>query len=277
MPRLHSDQAIRGEARSVGVARAIWKGQLLLGKHEVPVKLYSAIEDRKIRFRLLHEKDAAPVEQHIVRKDTGKDVDKDDRRKAFPLTRETAVILQPEDLESLEPPESREIHLCRFVDPSLLSDQWYDRPYYLGPDGNDDSYFAFSEALSKKKLIGIARWTMRKKRYLGALHLNDGYLMMTTLRRAEQVLSFSNIDVTKPNTPQASELKLAEQLVASISGDFEPEAWQDDYRKRVQTLIDAKLNGKKITPIKRKRKAPEASLADALKASLSQAREKKVA
>lgn len=260
------------------MARAIWKGHLLLGKHEVPVKMYSAVEDRKIRFRLLHEKDAAPVEQHIVRKDTGKEIDKDDRRKAYPLTRETAVILQPEDLEKLDPPESRDIHLCRFIDRSLLSDQWYDRPYYLGPDDDeDDSYFAFADALGKKKLIGIARWTMRKKRYLGALHLNDGYLMMTTLRRAEQVLSFSNIDVAKANTPQASELKLAEQLVASISGDFEPELWQDEYRKRVQTLIEAKLHGKKITPIKRKPKAPEASLADALKASLSQAREKKVA
>lgn len=259
------------------MARAIWKGRLLLGEHDVPVKLYSAIEDRKIRFRLLHEKDAAPVEQRIVRKDTGKEVEKDDRRKAYPLSRETAVILQPEDLETLEPPESRDIHLCRFVDGSLLGDQWYDRPYYLGPDGDDDSYFAFTEALSKKEVIGVARWVMRKKRYLGALHAQDGYLMMSTLRRADQVLSFSNIEVAKANTPQQSELKLAEQLVDSISGDFEPELWQDEYRKRVQTLIDAKLRGKKITPLEPKPKAPEASLADALKASLAQGREKKVA
>lgn len=258
-------------------ARAIWKGHLVLGEHEVPVKFYSAIEEQKIHFRLLHERDAAPVEQQIVRKDTGKEVEKDERRKAYPLSRETAVILQPEDLESLEPPESREIHLCRFVDSALLSDQWYDRPYYLGPDADDDSYFAFAEALGKKKVVGIARWVMRKKRYLGAIHLNDGYLMISTLRRAEQVLSFSNVEVTKPNTPQESELKLAEQLVSSISGDFEPQLWQDEYRKRVHELIEAKLRGKKVTPIKRKPKAPEASLADALKASLAQAREKRVA
>lgn len=259
------------------MARAIWKGQLLIGEHEVPVKLYSAVEDRKVHFRLLHEKDSAPVEQHIVRKDTGKEVAREDRRKAYPLTRDTAVILQPEDLESLEPPASREIHLCRFVASALLSDQWYDRPYYLGPDGDEDDYFAFAEALSNKKLVGIARWVMRKKRYLGALHLNDGYLMMSTLRRAEQVLSFSNIEVAKANAPQESELKLAEQLVSSISGDFEPELWQDEHRKRVQKLIDAKLRGGKITPLRRKPKPREASLADALKASLAQAREKKVA
>lgn len=258
-------------------ARAIWKGHLVVGELEVPVKFYSAIEEQKVHFRLLHEKDAAPVEQRIVRKDTGKEVEKDERRKAYPLTRETAVILQPEDLAQLEPQESREIQLCRFIDGSLLGDQWYDRPYFLGPDGDHDSYFAFAEALGKKQVVGIARWVMRKKRYLGAIHLADGYLMMSTLRRADQVLSFSNVEVSKPNTPQASELKLAEQLVSSISGDFEPKLWQDEHRKRVQALIDAKLRGKKITPLKPKKKAPEASLADALKASLAEAKEKRVA
>lgn len=259
------------------MARAIWKGHLVLGPHEVPVKMYSAVEDRNVHFRLLHEKDKAPVEQHIVRKDTGKDVEKEDRRNAYPLTRETAVILQPEDLEKLEPPPSREIHLCRFVDSSLLSDQWYDRPYYLGPDDDNDSYFALAEALSKRKVVGVARWVMRKKRYLGALSLVDHYLMMSTLRRAEQVLSFSNVELARSNEPQASELKLAEQLVSSISGDFEPELWQDEYRKRVEALIEAKMKGKKIAPFKPKPKAPEASLADALKASLAAARERKVA
>ena len=259
------------------MARAIWKGTIALGKHEIGVKMYSAIEDRKIHFRLLHAKDLSPVEQHIVRKDTGKDVDKEDRRKAYALTRETAVILQPEDLQTLEPPESREIHLCRFVDRALLNDQWYDRPYYLGPDDDEDGYFALAAALERKKVLGIARWVMRKKRYLGALHLTNGYLMMTTLRRAEQVLSFSNVEPAKANTPQESELKLAEQLVASITGDFQPELWQDEYRKRIQELIQAKLHGKKLVPLKPKRKAPELSLAETLKASLAATREKKVA
>ena len=122
------------------MARSIWKGRLLLREHEVPVKMYSAVEDRKVHFRLLHAKDLAPVEQHIVRKDTGKDVANEDQRKAFPVSRETAVILAPDDLAELEPPPSREIELCRFVPSSLLSDQWYDRPYYLGPDEDEENY-----------------------------------------------------------------------------------------------------------------------------------------
>ncbi|HVF17109.1 MAG TPA: Ku protein, partial [Steroidobacteraceae bacterium] len=162
----------------------MWKGSIELGKHKVGVKMYSAIEDRTVHFHMLHRKDHAPVEQHIVRKDTGEDVAKEEMRKAFAVTKDTAVILQPEDLEKLVPPESRDIHVCRFVPPSVLGDQWYERPYYLGPDEDEDSYFALAQALERKKMIGIARWVMRKKRYVGALSALDGYLTVSTLRRA---------------------------------------------------------------------------------------------
>lgn len=258
-------------------ARAIWKGVITLGKHEVPVKMYSAVQDRKVHFRLLHAKDLAPVEQQIVRKDTGREVSKEDRRKAFPLSRETAVMLQDEDLTKLEPPASREIHLCRFVSPALLTDQWYDRPYYLGPDDDEDDYFALVDAIERKEVVAIARWVMRKKRYLGALGIKDGYLMMTTLRRADQVLSFSGIEPSKATAPAETELKLAEQLVTSISGDFELDQWGDEYRKRVEALLAAKARGEKLKPIAPKKSAPELSLAESLKASIAAAREKKVA
>lgn len=258
-------------------ARAIWKGVLKLAQHEVPIKMYSAVEDRAVHFRMLHGKDLAPVEQHIVRKDTGKDVAKEDQRKAFPLTREKAVILQPEDLQQLEPPESRDIDLCRFVPMTLLTDQWYDRPYYLGPDEDNDDYFALAQALERKQAVGIARWTMRKKRYLGALTAKDGYLLMITLRRADQVLSFSGIEPAKSTEPSESELKLAQQLVSSIEGDFEPELWQDEYQKRVRALVEAKARGEKIEPVKPRKREEAGDLAESLRASIAAAREKKVA
>lgn len=255
----------------------MWKGTLRVGKQQLGVKLYSAVEDRTIRFHLLHAKDRAPVEQHIVRKDTGKDVGKDDMRKAFPLTRGTAVILEPEDLQKLTPPESRDIEISRFVAPSVLGDQWYDRPYYLGPDSDDDDYFALAEALDRKNVIGIARWVMRKKRYVGALSSTNGYLMLSTLRRADQVLSFSGIQPGKATAPAASELKLAQQLVSSIEQDFDPSAWQNEYRQRLRKMIEAKARGEKVEPVRRKRKASSASLAESLRASIAAVKEKKVA
>ena len=259
------------------MARAIWKGNLQLGKHELAVKLYSAIEDRTVRFHLLHAKDRAPVEQHIVRKDTGNDVGKTDMRKAFALDRSTAVILEPEDLEKLVPPESRAIEISRFIAPSALGDQWYDRPYFLGPDADDSDYFALAEALHKKNVVGIARWVMRKKRYVGALTSTNGYLMLSTLRRADQVLSFSGIEPGKVNSPAASELKLAQQLVTSIETDFDPSVWQNEYRERLHKLIDAKARGEKLEPVRPRKKAASASLAESLRASIAAVKEKKVA
>jgi len=259
------------------VARAIWKGSLAIGKQAVAVKMYSAVEDRSIRFHMLHKKDQAPVEQHIVRKDTGKDVAREDIRKAYPLDKHTAVLLQPEDLDKLVPEESRDIQLTRFVPATVIGDQWFDRPYYLGPDGDEGEYFALAQALEDKNVIGIARWVMRKKSYVGALTAIDGYLAMSTLRRADQVLKFSGVETTKSSAPLANELKLAAQLVSSIEASFDPQLWHNEYRERLQKLINAKARGQKLSPVKVKKKAPPQSLAASLKASIAAARQKKVA
>ena len=259
------------------MARAMWKGQLQIGKQKLGIKLYSAVEDRTIRFHLLHAKDLAPVEQHIIRKDTGEEVSKDDMRKALALSAQTAVIVQPDDLEKLVPPESRDIQITRFVAASVLGDQWFERPYYLGPDGDNSSYFALAEALERQDVLGIARWVMRKKRYVGALSAVDGFLTMTTLRRADQVLSFSGIEPAKSVTPQASELKLAQQLVSSIEADFDPSLWQNEYRQRLCKLIEAKARGEKIKAVQPKKKQAPASLEQSLRASIAAVKEKKVA
>jgi DNA end-binding protein Ku len=255
----------------------MWKGALALGKHSVSVTVFAAIEDRSIRFHMLHKKDHAAVEQHIVRKDTGKDVKREDIRKAFSVRSDTAVILQPEDLEKLTPPESRDIQLLRFVTPETLGDQWFDRPYYLGPDGDNESYFALAQALTDKNLVGIARWVMRKKRYVGALTAVDGYLALTTMRRADQVLRFSDIEPAASMKPMANELKLAEQLIKSIEADFEPQQWQNEYRERLLELIKSKARGERVKPVRVVKKKPQASLAASLKASIAAAKEKKVA
>ncbi|MES1196307.1 MAG: Ku protein [Steroidobacter sp.] len=259
------------------MTRAMWKGMIALGGKTVGVKMYAAVEDRSIRFHMLHRKDHAPVEQHIVRKDTGEDVNREDIRKAFSLDRHTAVILQPEDLDKLVPPESRDIHITRFVAPEILGDQWYERPYYLGPDGDDTDYFALAQAVEEKNRIGIARWVMRKKRYVGALTAIDGYLVLSTMRRADQVLKFTGIEPAPNMKPLANELKLAQQLVSSIEADFDPQRWKNEYRWRLLKLIEAKARGEKLAPVKIRRKADQVNLADSLKASLTAVREKKVA
>jgi DNA end-binding protein Ku len=254
-------------------ARAIWKGSLVLGKHEVPVKMYSAVQDRAVHFHLLHAKDLTPVEQRIVRKDNGREVPKEAQRKAFPIDDGRAVILDPDELEQLEPESDRTIQLLRFVPRDALGDQWFDRPYYLGPDDKADAdYFALAGALADKERVGIARWVMRDKRYVGALTVEDGYLRMTTLRRAEQVLDVPAIRPDKARTPSAAEVKLAEQLVDSITGAFEPEEWHNEYRERLHKLIEAKAKGTKLKLVPVKPKEATSDLAESLRASLAAAK-----
>jgi DNA end-binding protein Ku len=255
-------------------ARAIWKGSLVLGKHEVPVKMYSAVQDQAVHFHLLHDKDLTPVEQRIVRKDNGREVPKEQQRKAYPLDDQRAVILAPEELEQLEPESDRAIHLLRFVPRDALGDQWLDRPYYLGPDEKGDAdYFALATALAGKERIGIARWVMRDKRYVGALAVgDDGYLRMTTLRRSEQVLEIPAIRPDKARTPSDAEVKLAEQLVDSITGPFAPDEWQNEYRERLHQLIEAKAKGAKLKLVAARPKEATTDLAESLRASLAHAK-----
>ena len=258
-------------------ARAIWKGRLVLGEHVVPVKMYSAVQDRKVHFHLLHGKDLSPVQQRIVRKSDGKEVPKEDRRKAVPVDADEAVILQPDELEQIEPPPSRDIDFCRFVPVAAIGDQWYDRPYYLGPDEDDADYFALTAALERRKVAGIARWAMRKKRYVGALRAMDGYLLMLTLRRSDQVLSVSGIDVPAARRPDEKEIALARQLVSSIEADFDPAMWHDEYRERVTKLIEEKARGETIEAPPPKPKPAGDDLAAALRMSLGAVKERKVA
>jgi DNA end-binding protein Ku len=215
----------------------------------------------------------SPVHQRIVRKTDGKEVPKDERRKAVPLDGGRAVVLTQADLEELEPRDSRDVELSRFVPMTALSEQWYEKPYYLGPDKDAKSYWALAAALSKAGLVGIARWSMRKKRYIGALTFLDGYLMMVTLRRSDQVLAVPELKPARE--PDEKELKLAERLVDASSGKFDPSAWQDEYHDRVCKLIAAKASGKVVHIRSRKRPAAAGSLADQLKKSL--AKERKVA
>ena len=258
-------------------ARAIWKGNLVLGKHKVPIKMYSAVEDQAVHFHLLHDKDLTPVEQRIVRKDNGQEVPKAEQRKAFPLDENRAVILEPDELEKLEPADDREIRLLRFVPVDAFGDQWYDRPYLLGPDEDEDSYFALAAALAGKERVGIARWVMRDKRYLGALTAGDGYLGMTTLRRSDQVLAVPEIRPGKSRTPSPAEVKLAEQFVESITGEFDPDSWQSEHRERLKKLIEAKAKGAKLKLVQSKPKEATVDLAESLRASLAATKGKRVA
>ena len=257
-------------------ARAIWKAVIRVGGEEVPVKLYSAVEEHSVHFRLLHAKDEVPVKQKMIHPDTGKEVAYGEIRKAYPLSRERLVVLDDEDLESLEPEASRDIEVTRFVDPEEIDHRWYERPYYLGPDGSDGAYFALAEALEASKKEGVARWVMRKKDYIGSLRAEDGYLRLIVLRHAEEVIVAEELPAPEGRALNKKELAMAEQLVDALSGKFDPSEYRDEYRERVLELVETKAKGGKVKLKKfRPRPAAEESLDQVLAASLKGAQKRR--
>jgi len=128
-------------------ARAIWKGELKLKSTKVPVKLYSGVQDRTVRFHILEEKSKTRVKQHMVEPDSGKEITSDEIQKGFEVEPGTFVILDEEELQKLKPETTREIEISQFVPPTEIPPEYFDRPYYIGPDGDERAYFALAEAL----------------------------------------------------------------------------------------------------------------------------------
>jgi len=258
-------------------ARAIWKGELKLSSTKLPVKLYSAVQDRTVRFHILEQKSRTRVKQHMVDLDSGKEVPNEEIQKGFEVEPGTFVILEKEELAKLEPEASREIEITQFLPPSQIPPEYFDRPYYLGPDGDSAAYFAFAEALTKKEREGVARWVMRKQQYVGAVRAVDDYLMLFTLRNTEEVLSARDLPKPSGRAPDKKELAMATQLVELLKGEFDPKEYKDEYRERVMEFVEKKAKGHKpkLQLVKAKRKT--ISLDKVLSKSIEALKKKKKA
>lgn len=250
-------------------ARAIWKAHVCFGGVDVPVKLYSAVQDRTVHFRLLDAKRHEPVKQHMVDPDTGKVVESADIRRAYPTDEGDLVILDEEDLSGVLPEPSREIQVTRFVPPEQITHQWYDRPYFLGPDEQDEAYFALARALAKRNVEGVAHWVMRNKEYVGALRAEGDYLMLITLRHAGEVVPASALPAPTGRALDEREIAMARQLVKAMEDPFDITAYHDEYRDRVMELVEAKAAGKVLRFPKAPVRNTDVSLADVLEQSLA--------
>jgi DNA end-binding protein Ku len=256
-------------------ARAMWKGQLKIGTTKVPVKLYSAIQDRTVRFNILDDRHKMRVKQHMIDPDSGDEVPTEEIQKGYEIEPGRFVILTASDLEALQPPPSRDIEIEEFVDQDKISQQWFDRPYYLGPDDGDKDYFALAEALNKQEKEGIAHWVMRNKYYAGVLRSIDDYLYLFTLKDAKEVISAADLPKPTGAAPTQKELAMAKQLVEMLRGDFNARDYKDEYRERVEKFIEQKARGRapRLQAVKSKRKT--SSLDAALEKSIAALRKDK--
>jgi DNA end-binding protein Ku len=257
-------------------ARAIWNGVIRMDDLQVPVKLYSAVSDRTVHFRLLHRKDQIPVRQELVNPDTDEIVPFAEARRAYVTDSGDLVLLDKNELEDLAPPKSRDIEILYFLDAEQIDHRWYDRPYYLGPDRALDAWQALIAALQGNgksgAMVGVVRWTMRNQTYNGVLHLYQGYPMLMSLRHAEEVVSVESLDAPSGKELDERELAMARQLIAMLEAPFEPEKYKDEYRERLMGLIEIKQEGGTLERVPPSRIAASSDLGDALKASLEKLR-----
>jgi DNA end-binding protein Ku len=252
-------------------ARAMWKGSLQIGGEKLPVKLYSAVEEHGVHFRLLDARTKQPVHQQLVDPETDEIVPYQAARHGFPVE-DGFVLFDKEELDALAPKASRDIALEGFLPADKLGPEWLIRPYYLGPDGDAGAYFALADALEAEGVVGFARWVMRNQSYTGALSAKDGYLLLTTLHSADEVAQA--LPQPTGRAQSEKETKLAEQLIAAYEDAFDPDQYQDEYRARVEEFVEQKAKGKKPRLKKPTPKREAGDLSAALAKSLASVKKK---
>jgi DNA end-binding protein Ku len=250
-------------------ARAMWKAVLRFDEVRVPVKLYSAVQDRSVHFRLLHEPDRVPLRQRMINPRTGNAVEHREARRGLEVEPGVFVMFREEELEGIEPKASRDIRISRFVPSGSIPHARYERPYYLGPDGDPASYFALARALARREREGLGRWVMRRKAYLGALRAYGDHLLLISLRHADAVITATELDAPSGRPLEERERAMAEQFVAALEERFDPSLYWSGYRDRVMQLIERKRSGETIEiPEYEEKRAPD-ELAELLEASLA--------
>ena len=256
------------------MARAIWSGAISFGLVNVPVKLYSATSPKTVRFHQLSGKTGARIRQKRVDPTTDEEVAFDDIVKGYEITPDRYVLITSEELEALDPKATRTIDIEEFVDLADIDPIYYDHSYYLAPSaGGAKAYRLLVDAMRESGKVGVGRVVLRSKQQLCALRPTGEALTLSTMLFGDEVLSPDRLDeLESVNEAEASqrELTMAQQLIQSLSADFEPTKYHDEYRERVLDLIERKAAGEEIA-IQPQAEEPAAApdLMAALEASLA--------
>jgi DNA end-binding protein Ku len=230
--------------------RAIWSGTISFGLLNVPVKLYSAVARRGISLREIRESDGARIRHRRVAEGTDEEVPYGEIVKAFEITPDRYVPLSKDEMGALAPEKTRAIEVQDFVDLDQIDPIYFDSPYYLGPaDGAEKAYSLLARAMQESGKVAIARFVFRNKEHLAALRPGDGVLTLTTMRFADEVVPPSDLEEVLPSgKPKVAkqEVEMAEQLIESLTRDFDPSAYHDEYREQLLGLIERKAEGKDV-------------------------------
>jgi DNA end-binding protein Ku len=251
----------------------MWSGAISFGLVNVPVKMYTAVKKQNVRFHQLHDKDGSRIEQKRVCSKDGKEIPWEEVAKGYEISPGHFVMLEPEELEALDPEATHTIDIEDFVALDEIDPLYFDSSYYLVPDkAGTKAYRLLHKAMGDAERVGIARVVLRTKQYLAAVRPVDDALVLTTMNFADEVMPVKDLAGLpgKGDSVSKKELDMAAKLIDSLTTEFKPGQYKDTYRKEVLDLIEKKADGEEIIaePSSEKR-APVVDLMAALEASLA--------
>lgn len=234
--------------------RSIWKGAIAFGLVNVPVKVYTATEDHDIKFHQVHGKDGGRIKYDRKCSVCGESVQYADIDKAYESPDGDRVILTDEDFSSLPAAEKHEIPVLEFVPTEQIDPILYDKSYYLEPDSTSPkAYVLLRDTLTETDRTALVHFTLRQKTRLAALRVHEDVLMIQTLLWPDEVRAAEFGSLDGVSAPRPQELKMAGALVESMSGDFDPSEYTDDYQIELRKVLDEAIEngGEKVVHAER--------------------------
>jgi DNA end-binding protein Ku len=247
--------------------RSIWRGTISFGLVSVPVRMYTATESKELKFHFLHKDDLAPIGYDKVRKDTGEHVDPEDIVRGFEIEKGRYVPLEEEDLDRLDIELTKSVDICDFVDLDEIDPIYFRKAYYLLPeDGAEKPYTLLVRALEETGKVAIAKVVIRNKQHLAAVRPVDGKLVLETMYYADEVRKPEDVKIK--GELRKPEVDMAKSLVENLSAPFDPEKYDDTYRKELLQLLRAKAKGRKLPEPAQEEEAEVIDLMAALRESV---------
>jgi len=251
--------------------RAIWTGAISFGLVNVPVRMYSAIDEHDLHFNYVHEKDGSRIGYEKYCKAEEKPVPDDEIVKAFEVEKGEFVYMADEDFEAAQVEGYKTIAIRDFVPYDEIDPIFFERTYYLAPqEGAEKVYALLLRAMEDSELAAIATYVMRERESLGCLRIRDGVIVLERMFFADEIRPTDDIAPGKVKVDER-ELEMAEQLIDRFSGKFEPEQYEDTYRERLLEIVEAKRKGKEVHAERPPEPEEPEDLMSALRASLEAA------
>ena len=254
----------------------MWKGSISFGLVNIPVKMFSATEDRDIRFKTLHKKCHTPVMNERVCPSCKEEIGPNDTVRGFEYEPGRFVVIEDKDLEAIRPPSAKTVEILDFVDLREIDPIYFEKSYYLSPQENSGgkAYVLLRHAMNDTGKIAVARITIREKQSLAVLRVIDNVLLLETIFFPDEVRAMSQIPGIPENVKiEERELDMAKQLIVNLSTEFKPEKYKDEYRETLLGLIHKKAEGEEIVTAPDTPQRNVIDLMAALQASLKQTQE----